>query len=682
MHNVGANPRSCGGPAGIENGGFYNTIRRNEVYQVQPNFASYDGSGCDWDGFDCDDVGGNLSQCFQNYAHNDWGPGYLLFVSDHHPWADDSMSYNISENDNAHTNDRTLGAMNISGACATLGPTLVANNTVYQDATAMGVNTAGGSVSCPQNGLWVNNIIAVTAGPLGQATLFTTNNKAPLINFIGNAWFAITGTPSWYQVPGGTVNTLAAWQAVINGGDVGATTGTNPGFSGTLPVGTCTWTVSSTGHGPQPCPAAYVINNGSQEQGAGAALNYSPFTFFTTFGVNVADYYGNTIPMVSPNLHNMGAYDTGGGTESNSPIVSLISPAAGAASGTLTLTASASETSGSIQGVQFVLDGVPMNTPLSFNIPNVCSIPATIGVPYSTEWSTLCTTDGVHTLSAIAYDFSGKSTTSAAVSITVNNSVPSCSQATAFLARAPNQFLMTTLFENNYKILICGGVSDGWWAKLDVLQVYATYFSSAALTNLISTSFNASEVGAPVFTTGGGFNANAPTEHTALGFIDTGYAPATAGGLFTLNSSSAAVCTFESTTIDTTSFYTGTAIQTSDYGDFIIPKFGDGNTYGRINDAGGTGIVNAGTTSAFTGVNRSGVSASQIYRNGSLVFSPNATSTSIGAGDIFAGGDGTAAQYNGLLMEFAAGQSLTGTDWSNLYNRLRAWNINTIGGSC
>ena len=90
------------------------------------------------------------------------------------------------------------------------------------------------------------------------------------------------------------------------------------------------------------------------------------------------------------------------------PSVAITAPAAGGTvSGTTAISASASDNVG-VAGVQFLLDG-------SFLGPeqNVA--------PYSIQWNTANAVNGTHTLTAMARDASGNVTTSAAVTVTVNN---------------------------------------------------------------------------------------------------------------------------------------------------------------------------------------------------------------------------------------------------------------------
>src|SRR5438067_440435 len=96
------------------------------------------------------------------------------------------------------------------------------------------------------------------------------------------------------------------------------------------------------------------------------------------------------------------------------PSVSVSSPVAGAfLSGTISMTANASDNVG-VVGVQFKVDGVNTGAEAT-------------SAPYSAPWNTLNATNGSHTVTAVARDAVGNTTTSAAVTVTVDNAPPSVS---------------------------------------------------------------------------------------------------------------------------------------------------------------------------------------------------------------------------------------------------------------
>jgi len=88
------------------------------------------------------------------------------------------------------------------------------------------------------------------------------------------------------------------------------------------------------------------------------------------------------------------------------PTVSITAPSNGTTvSGSISIQANASDDLG-VASVQFLLDGANLGS-------------ADVTSPYSIVWNTLNTFNGNHTLSAIATDSSGKSTTSSPITVTV-----------------------------------------------------------------------------------------------------------------------------------------------------------------------------------------------------------------------------------------------------------------------
>ena len=92
------------------------------------------------------------------------------------------------------------------------------------------------------------------------------------------------------------------------------------------------------------------------------------------------------------------------------PAVSITAPAAGAtvSGASVSITAEASDNVG-VAGVQFKLDGADLGAEVT-------------SVPYNVSWNTTTTGNGPHTLTAVARDTAGNTTTSSEVSVTVSNS--------------------------------------------------------------------------------------------------------------------------------------------------------------------------------------------------------------------------------------------------------------------
>jgi hypothetical protein len=108
-------------------------------------------------------------------------------------------------------------------------------------------------------------------------------------------------------------------------------------------------------------------------------------------------------------------------SDTTPPAVSITSPASGTTvSGTMNVTANASDNVG-VAGVQFMVDGAALGAEDTAS-------------PYSASWNTASTSNGSHSLTAVARDAAGNRTTSAAVAVTVSNSTsggPTRSEETA-----------------------------------------------------------------------------------------------------------------------------------------------------------------------------------------------------------------------------------------------------------
>lgn len=95
--------------------------------------------------------------------------------------------------------------------------------------------------------------------------------------------------------------------------------------------------------------------------------------------------------------------------DTTAPTVSITAPANGAtvSGSSVTVSATASDNTG-VSGVQFKLDGNNLNGEDTSS-------------PYSTTWNASGVTNGSHTLTAVARDAAGNSTTSSTINVTVNN---------------------------------------------------------------------------------------------------------------------------------------------------------------------------------------------------------------------------------------------------------------------
>lgn len=100
---------------------------------------------------------------------------------------------------------------------------------------------------------------------------------------------------------------------------------------------------------------------------------------------------------------------TDSASDTTPPTVSLTAPSAGAtvSGSSATLSANASDNVG-VAGVQFKVDGNNAGS-------------EDTSAPYSTTWDSTTVSNGTHTITAVASDAAGNTTTSSSVSVTVNN---------------------------------------------------------------------------------------------------------------------------------------------------------------------------------------------------------------------------------------------------------------------
>ncbi len=251
--------------------------------------------------------------------------------------------------------------------------------------------------------------------------------------------------------------------------------------------------------------------------------------------------------------------------------------------------------------------------------------------------------------------------------------VGSCTQSSNFFARAGT--LDATHF-TAYDNLICGLVSDGVWSKLDVLQIYATQNSTMALLSLVSSTYNGTIHGSPTFTADRGFTG---VDASATDFIYSNFNPLTATSpLYVQNS--AHISAWALTNV-TSSSSGGSVIGANNLPPIqsnIFPKFSDGNVYFRINGSNIAGIANANAIGHYI-ANRSGSNALQGYKNGSSILTDSTASVAPANAQflVLAQADVAGAipdQGSGLqIAQMSIGSSLSATDATNFYNRLRTY---------
>ncbi|MEE1801084.1 right-handed parallel beta-helix repeat-containing protein [Streptomyces sp. JV176] len=293
VHDIGANVTSCGGASGIMTYTSNDvTIRRNEVYKVQP-VPDYT-AGCDWDGIDLD--GGTTNSVVEyNYTHDNAGSALLAYTSTvgSRVWGPNTYRYNISENDDWANAQGGLfdvvpnapkNALSIYGNTFFTGKDQSKNKRAGASACFMFGYTSGTWASGSQ--VKDNICHMANKGTYGKTGQLYYNPYGQTGMTLSNNLYYGTNTGGWRW--GGTTHPdFAAWQAT--GLEPGAVWG-DPLFTSPGTGGTCSWS-PTTGTGPQPCPQAYTLRPGSPAIGAGTAVS----------GNGGIDYYGTTVP-ATPNI--------------------------------------------------------------------------------------------------------------------------------------------------------------------------------------------------------------------------------------------------------------------------------------------------------------------------------------------------------------------------------------------
>ncbi len=244
----------------------------------------------------------------------------------------------------------------------------------------------------------------------------------------------------------------------------------------------------------------------------------------------------------------------------------------------------------------------------------------------------------------------------------------SCSQSTAFFARATG---LDATHISAYDALICGLVTDGLFSKFDVLHIYATQNSTIAQLNLVSSSFNATIHGAPTFTTDRGY---AGLDGSSTTYIDTSFNPTTASSpKFTQDSAHL------STWVPTAAGADGNpslGLSNGSSVSYLLPRDGGGLITSFINTATITQVA-IGSPQGHSLTSRNSSSQVIEYKNGSSVVTNNsATSTAMPNLNLYTLGYNGNNVANGCVTqhaEMSAGSSLSGTDATNFYNRLRTY---------
>jgi hypothetical protein len=235
-----------------------------------------------------------------------------------------------------------------------------------------------------------------------------------------------------------------------------------------------------------------------------------------------------------------------------------------------------------------------------------------------------------------------------------------CSQATTYLTAVGSQ---PTNYTNAMTTLICGGVTDGWWAKLDAFYFLKAHTSATALVNAKQPgTYNASAVAGtsgPTFTVDVGYTGIS----TTTDYITSNFNASTAGSAnFTLNAASwgasasaasAALCGLVGN------------------GSYLDSYF-SGKSYLAMNGAANINVSAPGTlTGTWIGVQAS--AAVTLYQAGSSIVTGSDSVTSLANANITFLSDSDGSSCGWTITTGFFGGGLTSTDVTNITSRIATY---------
>jgi len=305
----------------------------------------------------------------------------------------------------------------------------------------MGLNGCAGLVSSASSKpasspLTISGAAAAAATMTGFQADWTTSVPATSqVNYGKTASYGSTtginsSMVSTHQVPVASLTPGTTYHFQIQSTDANGDTASSSDMTVTTLADTVPPTVSITSPaaGATVSGTAVILSASASDNVAVASVQFKVDSVSTGSPVTTAPYTSaiNTTTLSNGN-HTLTAVatDTSGNTATSAavtvqvnntapdttpPTVSMTAPANGATvSSTVTVSANASDNV-AVASVQFQLDNVNVGT-------------ADTASPYTYSWDTTKSTNGTHTLRAIATDTSNNSTTSASVTVTVNNAV-------------------------------------------------------------------------------------------------------------------------------------------------------------------------------------------------------------------------------------------------------------------
>jgi len=371
------------------------------------------GVGSDWDSATARTAGANQTKVDE----------YLSTVGDTY-WvqrqsaATASAGTSVAINDTAPTADRwNLAAIEILPATtdntAPSAPTNLAATTPTPNQVSLTWSASTDDIGVAGYQVWRN----------GQQLATTSATSFNDLNATANTTYTYTARA--YDAAGNVSPDSNAVQVVTPAPDTTAPAISAISVTGiTQSTATISWTTdeasdSTVEYGPTTAYGTSSPTNGGLVTSHSVALSGLSAASDYHFRVKSKDVAGN----LGTSADN-GFTTTAPVGDTTPPTVSVSGPAAGSTvSATVTVTASAADNVG-VVGVQFKLDGAVLGS-------------EDLSSPYSASWNTTMSANGNHNLTAVARDSAGNTTTSATVSVTVNNGGSDPSQIGQWSAPIP-----------------------------------------------------------------------------------------------------------------------------------------------------------------------------------------------------------------------------------------------------
>jgi hypothetical protein len=213
-----------------------------------------------------------------------------------------------------------------------------------------------------------------------------------------------------------------------------------------------------------------------------------------------------------------------------------------------------------------------------------------------------------------------------------------------------------------YDALITSLVSAGIWAKLDALWVFAAADQATALTNLVSSSFDATATSSP------GFSVDRGVYGLAGGYVDTNFNPSTAGGHYARNDATHFARSLLDSVDASSILHDGQGTPVN----LIAPRFTDGKWYARLNETAASANATIASGAHLFATSRTGAGAFDIYIDG--VFVANSATASVAPANanfrICANGS---TSWEGICAYSGVGSALSAGEHAALYAACEAY---------